>query len=79
MTIGVTVKLKVPFPLPVVVGPPLRVNIQPPFAVTVPVIVVLLPLQTEVFALVIVAEGLAFTVTGCAGDVDEHPLPSVTV
>jgi hypothetical protein len=48
---------KVPFPFPLAVAPSLNVIVQFPEAVTFPVILVLLPLQTAVLVLVMVAVG----------------------
>lgn len=77
--VGLTVVENVPFPIPVTVLPLFSVNVHAPLAVTVPVISVLLPLHIEVFPLVIVAAGRAFTVKTAVADVaGEQPVVETT-
>ena len=59
---GLTLILKL-LPVPVSCEPSLRVNVQVPLALTVPLIAVLLPLHMAVAPLVILAVGEVFTVT----------------
>ena len=56
--------LNEPLPLPVAVAPLFRVNVQLPDATTLPLMVVLPPLQILASALVICAVGLGSTDTG---------------
>ena len=61
---GLTDLLHVPLPVPVVEPPPpFSVNVHAPFAVIVPLTVVLVPAQTDAALLVIAATGLVLTVT----------------
>lgn len=60
---GVTEKLKVVLPVPVVVAPLLKVNVHAPEAVTFPAIVVAAPAQTAVLALVMAAVGRVLSET----------------
>ena len=62
--VGETDLVQLPLPVPVTVPPELlKVNVQAPDAVIVPLNVVLEPLQIVALPLVIAAIGRAFTVT----------------
>jgi len=60
---GVVGMLKVPFPVPVVVTPLFKVNVHAPKAVTLPAILVVVPVQMLALAVVRAARGRGFTVT----------------
>jgi hypothetical protein len=57
VAVGETATLNVPLPVPVAVAPLLNVTVHAPLPVTLPVILVLPPLQRVAFALVIAAVG----------------------
>lgn len=61
--VGLTEKLNVPFPVPVVVAPLLNASVHAPVAVTLPDTVADVPLQIAVLVLVKVAVGRVLTVT----------------
>ena len=64
MVVGETDLVQLPLPVPVTVPPALlNVNVQAPEAVTVPLNVVLEPVQIVALPLVIDAVGLEFTLT----------------
>ena len=76
---GETDLLKVPLPVPVVEPPELlRVKVHAPDAVTVPVTLVLVPLQTVTGELVILADRYTETVGVPDRETGVQPFASVT-
>ena len=63
VAVGLTEKLNVPFPVPVVVAPLLNTSVHAPVAVTLPDTVADAPAQIAVLALVIAAVGRVLRVT----------------